>query len=335
MILVRFTFLFCLIIISSCNENCINLHPSLDNNPIELKFEHLDADLFSNQHPNNKKHQLLLQKYTSLYELFYAKMLNEGNPYSEESTEKLTSFLSHPSTKEIQKEIITFSDFTSFEDQITKAFNYYNYYYPDSILPVITTFYSNFNANVIEINNRIAIGVDMYLGSNNKVVNSLPPDFFPLFIKNKMLKEFIVSDVLYCFLYNRYYQPLGDDFISEMIAQGKILYFIEVLNPDEKSHLKFRYTQDELTWCLENEENIWETVVNQQVLYSKDANVIKSFSSDSPYTKGLPKDSPAKVGPWLGYQIVKDYVEANCIDIVDLQLEKNVRQILKSYHPNE
>ena len=70
-------------------------------------------------------------------------------------------------------------------------------------------------------------------------------------------------------------------------------------------------------------------------MYSKDQKKINQFISIAPYTKGLPKESPGAVGIWLGYKIVKDYVEANCVDIQDLVTEKNVRKILKAYHPNE
>ena len=150
-----------------------------------------------------------------------------------------------------------------------------------------------------------------------------------------MKSDFLVTDVMHCFLHNRFYSSLGDDFISKIIALGKIMYLIEVMTPSLDENLKFRYSKDELAWCKNNEMNIWKLIVNGNLLYSKDKKEINPFISESPFTKGLPQESPSKVGVWLGYKIVKDYVEANCVDVLDLHLEKNVRKILKSYKPNE
>ena len=107
------------------------------------------------------------------------------------------------------------------------------------------------------------------------------------------------------------------------------------MTPEDDKNLKFRYSNDELAWCQQNEKNIWETVVNQNLLYSKDKKQLNHFISIAPFTKGLPKESPSGVGIWLGYRIVKDYVEKNCVDVKALINEKNVKNILKSYNPNE
>ena len=41
------------------------------------------------------------------------------------------------------------------------------------------------------------------------------------------------------------------------------------------------------------------------------------------------------VGVWIGWQMVRDYVEDTGASIVDLLAETNHRKILKSYNPNE
>jgi hypothetical protein len=336
MFLIRFSLIATLFLLSSCNNNCVDLEIDLPKKNIAIKVDHLEEDLFSQATNSLSKHELLLKKYGTLYVLFYAQMLNEGDPYKDNAPTILNNYINHSSTQEIKKETKTqFKDFNPYKESIEKAFKYVNHYYPDSSIPIITTFYSNFNANVIEVNNRIAIGLEMYLGEENKVVKSLSPDFFPLFIKKKMNHEFLVTDVMHCYFHNRFYENLGDDFISEIISLGKIMYYIEATTPSVDEHLKFRYSKEELEWCNSNEMNIWEVIINSNLLYSKDKKQITPFISEAPFTKGLPQESPSKVGVWLGYKIVKDYVEANCIDVLDLQLEKDVRKILKSYKPNE
>ena len=104
--------------------------------------------------------------------------------------------------------------------------------------------------------------------------------------------------------------------------------------PNEEEYLKIKYTADELSWCKENESNIWQTIINQEILYSKDIKIINNFIGDAPSTKGLPSESPSRVGSWLGYRIVTDYANKNCASLEEVIKEKNVRKILKSYKPN-
>ncbi len=336
MFIIRIVIISSIFFLVSCSKNCIDYNIDIEDQKIQIEYHNLDKELFSSKTENEAKHHYLIDKYDRLYSLFYAQMLNEGNPYSEKAPLRLKAFIEHPSTIEISSAINEeFSNFSTYTEKINTAFKHFNYYFPDSSLPSITTMYSNFNANTIEVDNTIAIGLEMYLGKENNIIKSLPSDYLPQFIKQKMNPNYIVSDVMHCLLHNRFYTPLGEDFISEIVSLGKINYLIEVMTPVEKEHLKFRYTEEELNWCRENEKNIWETVVNQNLLYSKDQKKINQFISIAPYTKGLPKESPGAVGIWLGYKIVKDYVEANCVDIQDLVIEKNVRKILKSYHPNE
>ena len=296
-------------------------------------MEHI---LFNNRIDDFNKHNLLLNDYNSLYSLFFSRMINEGNPREENSYLKLSPFLADSSIRLTYKNINTkFNDFSKYETQLKQAFKHYKYYFPDSSLPIITTFYSNFNATVIELDSRLCVGLDMYLGADNEIVKMLSPRVLPQFIKNKMDGKYLVSDIMFGFLMNRYYQNLGDDFLSYIIAQGKVLYILNAIMPNEQEHIKIKYTLDELSWCKNNELNIWKTIIDQQLLYSKNIKTINNFIGDGPNTKGLPEDSPSRVGSWLGFRIVSDFVLKNCASLDDVINEKNVQKILKSYTPNK
>ena len=69
-------------------------------------------------------------------------------------------------------------------------------------------------------------------------------------------------------------------------------------------------------------------------LYSRNADVIGRFMNDGPFTNGLPRESPGHVGEWIGYRMVKAYMNDN----PDLTFEqliqlKDPRLVLKSYKP--
>ena len=58
----------------------------------------------------------------------------------------------------------------------------------------------------------------MYLGADNKVTKLLPNESLPQYIKEKMDKKYIVSDVLFGHLMTHHYQYLGDDLLSKKLS---------------------------------------------------------------------------------------------------------------------
>jgi hypothetical protein len=172
----------------------------------------------------------------------------------------------------------------------------------------------------------------MYLGMDNEHVKKIPQDILPQFIKEDMNKKYLVSDGMKYWLLNHFYdEKVGDDFASKIIELGKIMYLLDAMLPNVSDDIKINYTEKELEWVQTHEENIWKTLVDEKVLYTKNPMVINQYIVDGPFTKGLPDVSPSKVGVWVGWQIVRDYVKENDVDVLSLLKEKNSLKILRSY----
>jgi hypothetical protein len=248
----------------------------------------------------------------------------------------LEKFIGNKDMQNFYLEIDTkFNDFSAYESEFTDAFKHYKYYFPDSTIPEIVTFYSNFNANAFPLGNQLGIGLDMYLGADNEIVKNIPTASLPQFIKDKMDSKFLVADGVKYWLFNRFFEEGNHDFLGEIISSGKIMYLMDAILPNKSDAIKIGYTEEELTWCESSEVNIWEILINEELLYSKDQKKIAQFTANGPFTKGLPEESPSMVGVWIGWQMVRDYVEDTGASIVDLLAETNHRKILKSYNPNE
>lgn len=329
--IIYFSLSICLI--TSCSDEEDRLKIDVDHIKIDLNIDRMEQDLFDNSKTPEEKHQFLIKKYGLLYESFFAEMIRSGNPYSPESPEILNAFINDTYIKSIIKDLNSeFKDFTPYEIELTKVFKHYKYYFPDSTIPTITTFFSYFNSNVLETDNRLGIGIDMYLGKNNSIVKKLQE--IPQYLKNKMEKEFLVSDAMYGFLQNRFYNPTGNDLISIIIEKGLVLYLLKAMMPEAPEHILCCYTKDEYSWCINNEKEIWEYLADHELIYSKDQRTINNYITIGPTTKGH-LNSPSRIGAWLGFQIIKDHVNKHNLEVLDLLKEKNVRTILKSYNPYE
>ena len=304
---------------------------------VEIKVRRMEQELFQPESNNIiETHDYLLEKYGSLYQLFFENMLGEGSVFDPMASSYLEKFIGNQDMQNFYNEINTkFHDFNVYENEFRDAFKNYKYYFPDSTIPEIVTFYSNFNANAFPLENRLGIGLDMYLGSENEIVKSIPTASLPQFIKDKMDSTFLVADGIKYWLFNRFFEDDNPDFLAEIISSGKIMYLMDAILPNKSDAIKIGYTESELNWCKTNEVNIWEILINEELLYSKDQKKIAQFTANGPFTKGLPEESPSMVGVWIGWQMVRDYVEDTGASVVNLLAETNHRKILKSYDPNE
>lgn len=319
----------------SCTSETLDIDVSYIE--MKIKVERMEQELFQPETENIiETHNYLLEKYGTLYQLFFESMLGEGSVYDPMASTYLEKFIENKDMQNFYNEIDTkFHDFNVYEHAFTEAFKHYKHYFPDSTIPEIVTFYSNFNANAFPLGNRLGIGLDMYLGAENEIVKNIPTASLPQFIKDKMDAKFLVADGIKYWLFNRFFDEDNYDFLAEIISSGKILYIMDAILPHESDAIKIGYNQEELIWCETNEVNIWEILINEELLYSKDQKKIAQYTANGPFTKGLPEESPSMVGVWIGWQMVRDYVEDTGTSIVDLLAETNHKKILKSYNPNE
>lgn len=329
LIIMAFIFAFYFV---GCNSSPLDV--DVTNNKVDLECHRMEKELFDDNTTDiDGLNRQLLKKYGFLYEAFLTKMIVEGSPHDPAIGVRLSKFRRDSTIRQINSVINKeFNDFSEYELGFERAFSYYQYYFPDSTLPDLVTFYSNFNAKIFPMENTLAIGLDMYLGTENSIVKQFSSDALPQFIKNDMDKKYMVADGMKYWLLNRFYdEDAGDDFVSKVIELGKIMYLLDAVMPQTSDDIKINYTVEELEWVQNNEDNIWKSLVDNEILYTKNPMTINQYLVDGPFTKGLPKDSPSKVGVWVGWQIVRDYVNENNVDVLSLLEEKNSLKILKSY----
>ena len=190
-----------------------------------------------------------------------------------------------------------------------KAFTYYHHYFPEKIVPSIAFYQTGFYAGVFPTDSVLGISLEMYLGPDEEVVKRLSPMDYPQYLKDKMDPQYIPIDAMFVWISNAMFSPeaYGNTFLSRVIYNGKMMYLLEALMPETSEQLRMKYSDEELAWCETNSRNIWKEVLDQQLLHSKDGMKIDHWIREAPFTKGLPDDSPPRVGLWLGLQIVKRF----------------------------
>jgi len=323
------------LLFTACESNPLDVDVSKIE--VDLKFHRLDQDLFTakNEQELSKINSEYIEKGGELYEFYTIEMLRAGSPYDDSIGVYLSYFIQDSMMQILNTNVQQqFGDFSTEKEQIVDLFKHLKYHIPHAMLPTDVIVYNSTFANgIISTPSRIGIGLEMYLGQDNQIIQKLP---YPEYFKAKMSSDYLMADIAQSWVLNNVIEDQGgEDFLSNMIYSGKILYCVDALLPNEEDHKKIKYTALEYEWAEVSEYNIWQHIIEQEWIYSKDIKLIVRYFNEGPETVGL-EGSPARIGQFLGWKIIKSYMQKNPdITILDLIAEKNQSKILKAYKPKE
>ena len=124
-----------------------------------------------------------------------------------------------------------------------------------------------------------------------------------------MHKDKIVSDVAYAWGITEFENTgKATTLLDNMIYHGKLMYFVDALLPEMDDSLKIGYTGLQIDWCKRNEAQMWSQLIEYKMLYSNKRMDIIRYINNSPTTSGFPLESPGRTGVWIGWQIVREYM---------------------------
>lgn len=198
-----------------------------------------------------------------------------------------------------------FADITDISREINAAFARLSTFYKGE-LPMLYFFISGFNRSISGTpDDGIAVGVDMYLGSNYEYYNRVVYEYQ----KQTMRKECIPVDVMSYFLFT--HTPFTSDksrLLENMIYRGKVMFVVSLLFPDEDPWEVAGYTREQWEWCIHNERAVWGLIMDKKDLYKTDPLVLTSYLNDGPFTAEISQQSPGRLGMWVGWRIVESYM---------------------------
>ena len=229
-----------------------------------------------------------------------------------------------------------FEDFNFQEKRLQSLFRHMKYYFPAFKEPKVITVISqvDYNNKVIFADSLLFIGLDLYLGPQHEVYVD-----FPDYVKQNYNKEHLIVDVADAFV-KPLLRPSGSNsFLSRIVQEGKRLQLIELLLPDLSKEEILGYTDGQWNWAQMSESDIWKYFIQNELLYSTDAELSRRFIDEAPFSKfymEVDRDSPGRIGAWFGWQIVDAYMKNNDVGIRELITADN-EQIFRSsgYKPRK
>ncbi|RLK06978.1 gliding motility lipoprotein GldB [Tenacibaculum discolor] len=222
-----------------------------------------------------------------------------------------------------------FPDIEEEKGQLRSLFKHVKYYNPRFVSPKVITMLTNidYNNRIVYTDSLLLISLDSYLGKEHEFYND-----YPAYVKQNNTKEHIVVDVAKAIVGKQMLPSMARSFIDKMIYRGKKMYLLDAYLPNTSDALKIGYSQTKLDWAERNEEQIWMYFVEKDLLYSTSKDVDKRFLDLAPFSKFYMEEdsqSPGRIGEWIGWQIVRSYMQKNDVSLHKL-LQTSEEEIFKN-----
>lgn len=223
-----------------------------------------------------------------------------------------------------------FPDLSGLPSELADAFERIRHFFPSFSNPEVYTYISGYDQQTsIYFNGEVlTIPLDLYLGDSTKVYQQLR---IPLYMRQHMSKEYMLSDIVLTVLHQLVPRDIASaPLIDQMLYEGMLLAMTDYILPSVPDYCKMGYTQVQEDWCRKNEEEIWKYLVGNKILFSTNQSDIGLMMNDGPFTNGFPKESPARTGVWMGWQIARAWVNRNeDVPLNRIASMQNGKQILE------
>ena len=306
-----FLFLFITLLCVSCKQD-VNLEKEISKVDISVAIERFDL-AFAQAKPNE------LSKLKETFPFMFSKKYEDSFWVA-----KMQDTLQIELNKEVEK---AYPNLNLVEGEIESFFQHIKYYFPEFKTPrlVSATSFVDYRNKVIVTDTISLISIDTYLGNEHPFYNGIQKYLAANFTESQIVVDFASK-----YAENYIFPKRNKTFLDEMIFFGKQLYFKDIMIPFKTDAEKIGYTEEQLNWSKANEGQVWSYFVERELLYSTDSNLPNRFINASPFSKfqlvEIDKESPGRIGQYIGWQIVRAYMKNNDVSLKEM-LTNNAEEI--------
>lgn len=224
-----------------------------------------------------------------------------------------------------------FADSAALQRDLGAMLGRVQYYFPDFRAPATTaTYVSGLLGKDIFVNDSLlVISLDWFAGPKASYRPDLP---------QYMLRRYTPAHVLPTLAlavsskYNKH-NLTATNVLSEMVDQGKRLYFAGQVLPCTPDSLLLGFGSKQLRDLRFNEAKIWGHFLENNLLYNTTPFVVQKYVGERPNTPEIDRQSPGRIGQWVGLQIVRKYMaEHPAVTLAQLMANTDAQRILSDSH---
>lgn len=231
----------------------------------------------------------------------------------------------------------TFPEIELVAEDVKDVYQHYRYYYPEwEPVPTYTYVAGVYYNRPMSISDEcVMIALDFYLSNKDLVYDRIG---FPRYQSRRMQPFALTRDLAEEFYYYTYGNNMNQkNVLAEMVEEGKKFYFIEAMNPALPDSVILGYSRQQIEWAEDNEGAVWAAIVGNNMLYSNNLDNRRLLFNDGPFTAAFGNDSPARLGDYLGLQIVRSFMSNNDETLVEMMKLTDYQDVLErsQYKPRK
>lgn len=324
-------FLTALLLLSACNTNRLKDVDVTNVQMQPVKIMRLENDIFATA-PDSFAAAApgMRAKYHSFYNSFIFNIVNHGEEH-DSVYKALKLFVADADINRVYqmvKKTYPAAEMEKLENELTKSFTYFKYHFPQAEMPKqYVSYISGFNYPITTTDTTLGLSLDMYLGADNEYYKMLQ---WPRYKVRFLSKEYLLSDamrwwIIHCFDKN---EPINN-LINHMIFHGKMYYALDAVLPDVPDSVKIQYTPRQIEYCQQYKKNLWAHFTEKDRLYKNDLKELAPYVAEGPFTTAISKDCPPRIATYVGWQIVRAYMDRHPeVTLQQLMEEKDAQKIL-------
>jgi hypothetical protein len=295
----------------SCRDKNV---PDVSDIKIDLTIKRFEQDFFA---IDTNHIMTSLQKVGEKYPLFLGDFLYNimelpgiGDTSTQEQTLLKKFIIDYKPVKDSADQV--FRNFGSIEKEVKKGLQFVKYYFPAYKTPpqLITYIGPMEGYSDVITRDALAVGLQLHMGNTYSLYRSnIGQSVFPGYISRRFTPDFIVVNCMKNIINDIAPEKSGSSpLVEQMVEKGKRLYVLDKILPYTEDTIKTGYTAKQLQGCYKNEGMIWNHFLTNNLLYNIEPANIKSYMEEAPNTPELGDQSPGAIGVFIGWQIVKKYM---------------------------
>jgi hypothetical protein len=271
---------------------------------ISVEIKRLEDGLFKLQTKSEiatflEQNQLLAEQFLGL----------ENDQERSQLVDKLYDMVRDTALQELYQEVQhKFKDISQLQSQLEYAFRRLKSYYPTFEVPQVVTFITGMGTDLYVSKQLIVVGLDFFLGEGAK--------FRPLRMPNYILRTYqpqYILPKLILLLSQQFNVENSKDntLLHDMLYAGKAYFFTKALLPKVSDATVLCYTEAQYVDTEKHQRFVWQHFIDHELFYETNHMIKKRYLGDRPFTSEIGPGCPGNIGGWLGYQIIKKYMQNN------------------------
>lgn len=280
---------------------------------VSIPVKRLEGELF------NKKSAAEISTFLK-EERSFSNLFLDAAEYPDDSilAKRIYDLIQNPSIDTLYDEsVATFQDLTPIVSPIETAVGKLKSIYPETKTPRFITAVTGLYRDLYYSDSLIIVGLDFFVGQEA----TFKPVDIPFFMLYRYDQLHLPAIIIKAMSGSQVTNGKSSTLLSEMIDFGKTYYLASRLAPSIADSVLLGYTAEDMIVIRENEPIIWANFIENEVLYETSHIVKRKFLGERPNVYEISQKCPGRIGAWVGWNIVEQYMKNNSSVTIQQLLE--------------